>query len=175
MLATTIPQRFTVPSHAHVIAGVVCVALFFAFVVAVILADVFSGSVVTIGTICGAICVYLMLALLWGIVFAGMQRANPDSFKIEYAVDARTRAIADTDGDVLVHPHEFDELTYFSFVTLTTLGYGDIVPRTRMARMLAQLEAVTGQFYLAILVARLVALQIVHASRESQDKGELEK
>jgi len=115
-----------------------------------------------------------MLALLWGIVFAGMQRANPDSFRIEYATDARMRQIADNDSDVLVRPHELAELNYFSFVTLTTLGYGDIVPRTRMARMLAQLEAVTGQLYLAILVARLVALQIVHSSLNLQDKGEHE-
>jgi voltage-gated potassium channel Kch len=49
---------------------------------------------------------------------------------------------------------------YYSFVTLTTLGYGDIVPVSRVARMLAVGEAVTGQLYLTVLVARLVALQV---------------
>ncbi len=54
-------------------------------------------------------------------------------------------------------------LRYFSFMTLTTVGYGDIVPRGATARTLASLEAVTGQIYLMVLVARLVGLHIVHA------------
>ena len=174
VLATTIPQKFMVPHPAVVTASVVFAALFLAFVAAAILCDVLGGSRVSAGKICGAICVYLMLALLWGIVFAGMQLANPDSFRIEYAVDADARPAANTDDGVLVRQRELSELNYFSFVTLTTLGYGDIVPRTRMARMLAQLEAVTGQLYLAVLVAHLVALHIVHSSRELQDKGEHE-
>jgi voltage-gated potassium channel Kch len=55
------------------------------------------------------------------------------------------------------------ELRYFSFMTLTTVGYGDIVPHSTAARTLAGLEAVTGQIYLTVLVARLVGLHIVHA------------
>jgi voltage-gated potassium channel Kch len=57
------------------------------------------------------------------------------------------------------------QLRYFSFITLTTTGYGDIVPRSPLARTFAMLEAVMGQFYLAVLVARLVGLHIVHAPR----------
>jgi hypothetical protein len=174
VLATTVPQKFIVVHPAVMTASIVFVALFLAFVAVVILCDVLGGSCVSAGKICGAICVYLMLALLWGVLFAGMQRANPDSFRIEYAVDADVRPAGSTDDGALVRPRELAELNYFSFVTLTTLGYGDIVPRTRMARMLAQLEAVTGQLYLAVLVARLVALHIVHSSRELQDKGEHE-
>ena len=52
---------------------------------------------------------------------------------------------------------------YFSFVTLTTLGFGDVTPATILARTLVWLEAVTGQMYLAVLVARLVSLQIIHS------------
>ncbi len=55
---------------------------------------------------------------------------------------------------------------YFSFVTLTTLGYGDIVPTSATARMLAAAEAVTGQLYLAVLVARLVGLHISQSPRD---------
>jgi hypothetical protein len=61
------------------------------------------------------------------------------------------------------------ELVYFSFVTLTTLGYGDIVPKSELARVLATLQALTGQLYLAVLIARLVALHIVHSHDEAKD------
>ena len=54
------------------------------------------------------------------------------------------------------------QLRYFSFMTLTTVGYGDVVPRSSAARTMAVLEAVMGQFYLAVLIARLVGLHIVH-------------
>jgi hypothetical protein len=54
-------------------------------------------------------------------------------------------------------------MRYFSFITLTTVGYGDIVPHSPAARTLAALEAITGQIYLTVLVARLVGLHIVHA------------
>ncbi len=64
-----------------------------------------------------------------------------------------------------MHRHErLAQLIYFSMCTLTTVGYGDIVPVARFARTLAWLEAVTGQLYLAILVARLVGLQIANVS-----------
>ena len=67
------------------------------------------------------------------------------------------------------------EMVYYSFVTLTTLGYGDIVPVSPSARALATLEALTGQLYLTVLVARLVGLHITHASRrrsaEDQEKS----
>jgi hypothetical protein len=58
------------------------------------------------------------------------------------------------------------QLRYFSFVTLATVGYGDIVPHTPAARTLALLEAMLGQFYLVALVGRLVGLQIVHGNPE---------
>ena len=60
---------------------------------------------------------------------------------------------------------EFSDLIYFSFVTITTLGYGDITPVSRMAKNLAVLEAVWGQTYLAVLVARLVGLHLSSSGR----------
>ena len=57
-------------------------------------------------------------------------------------------------------------LLYYSFVTLTTLGYGDVMPRGDMARMLSVTEALIGQLYLVIFLARLVALYVVHVRRE---------
>jgi hypothetical protein len=61
-----------------------------------------------------------------------------------------------------------DRFTYFSFVTLTTLGYGDITPMTRAAKNLAALEAIFGQLYLAILIARLVGQQAL-GDKERED------
>ncbi len=60
------------------------------------------------------------------------------------------------------------QMRYFSFETLTTLGYGDIVPRSPAARMLATIEAVMGQIYLTVLIARLVGLHIAHASSSTR-------
>lgn len=60
---------------------------------------------------------------------------------------------------------EFSDIIYFSFVTITTLGYGDIIPVSRMAKNLALLEAVWGQTYLTVLVARLVGLHLSSSGR----------
>jgi voltage-gated potassium channel Kch len=62
------------------------------------------------------------------------------------------------------------QMRYFSFMTLTTVGYGDIVPHSAAARTLAALEAITGQIYLTVLVARLVGLHIVHAAHTSSSR-----
>ena len=61
-------------------------------------------------------------------------------------------------------------MRYFSFITLTTLGHGDIVPQSPVARTFATLEAVVGQIYLTVLVARLVGLHIVHANSSQSSK-----
>jgi hypothetical protein len=62
--------------------------------------------------------------------------------------------------------HALEDFRYYSFVTLSTPGYGDVVPVTPEARMLASLEAAAGQLYIAILVAGLVALQVAHAQSD---------
>jgi hypothetical protein len=63
-------------------------------------------------------------------------------------------------------------MRYFSFATLASVGYGDVVPHTQMARTMALLEAMLGQFYLVALIGRLVGLHIVHSdSRSRSDSG----
>ena len=62
----------------------------------------------------------------------------------------------------------FSEMYYFSFVTLTTLGYGDVLPISRVARSFATLEAVIGQLYLAVVIASLVGIQINQRARGKQ-------
>jgi hypothetical protein len=92
--------------------------------------------------VCAALCVYLLAGLAFGGFFAALDARAPGSLA----------------GASSTQPLGIDEAVYFSFVTLATLGYGDLVPVSTAARALAVLEAVFGQLYLAVLVARLVSL-----------------
>lgn len=71
-----------------------------------------------------------------------------------------------TDGSGLLSRASVKVLIYYSFTTLTTLGYGDILPLSPPARMFSALESVMGQIYLAVLIARLVGLHIIRLKRE---------
>ena len=107
---------------------------------------------VTIDTIAGAACAYTLLALVWGNIYVLLELLRPGSFLIPAAW--RMGPSGDP-GAALV---------YFSFVTLTTVGYGDITPVWPGAGGLAAAEAVVGQLYLAVTIARLVGL---HTSQRS--------
>jgi voltage-gated potassium channel Kch len=115
----------------------------------VVLTQVFRAGPVTSHRIMGAIAVYLLLGLAWGQTYFALALGSPGAFSLAHTISST--------------PHEW---MYFSFVTLTTVGYGDITPVSSVARTLAVMEALTGQLYPAILLARLVALE-VSAPRES--------
>ena len=103
---------------------------------------------VTTNVVCAALGLYLILGLWWGAVYTMLESLCPGSFS--------GHLIAQT-----ASPQEKAHfLNYFSFVTLTTLGYGDITPQTRGATGLCQAEAMIGQFFIAVLVARLVSVQV---------------
>jgi hypothetical protein len=109
-------------------------------------------------TVVGGICVYLLIGLCFAMVFIVMTSLAPGSFREgEHAI---VRSAADSSAHATT-------LLYFSFVTLTTLGYGDVSPASDMARMFAVSEALIGQLYLAIFVARLVALYVRPTRGES--------
>jgi voltage-gated potassium channel len=127
-------------------------ALFQALVVGAILAHVFKSTRITRETIAGAICAYLLIGAMWAHVFSIIENVAPGSFAYD-TIEAET-----TSGPEPIRD-QYDRFTYFSFVTLTTLGYGDITPVTRPAKNLAALEAIFGQLYLAVLIARLVGQQ----------------
>jgi len=129
----------------------VFVMTFFAFVGFHVLYAVLNDRRVTLDTIRGAVCVYFLTGIGWAYFYETLLSVDPNSFR--FTPDAFESAVA-THGSAIM------DTTYFSFVTLTTLGYGDIAPVTRPARLAACLEAVFGQFYLAVLVARLVALHV---------------
>jgi hypothetical protein len=131
------------PSHSMEIAialsGVVSVAT----LAYVVLAQVLRAGPVTKHRIMGAIAVYLLFGLAWGEAYLAVECWTPGSFSA-----AASAALI---------PQSW---MYYSFVTLTTVGYGDITPVSSLARSLAVLEALTGQLYPAILLARLVALEV---------------
>jgi hypothetical protein len=133
-------------------------ALFFAFITVLILATVLRDQTVTGDTISGALCVYFLIAMVWALLFALMDRTHPGSFQIT------TGEKMDMDPR---YPHSLPiaVFLYFSLITLSTVGYGDIVPLTSSARGLAALEGIVGQFYLAVLVARLVGLYTARGQR----------
>jgi hypothetical protein len=133
-------------------ASAVSIALF-ALVIWTILEVLIRAERVTTDTILGGVCVYLLLGSLWVTAFTLVENFQPGSFLLNGAPFVAERT----------EPFRYPEILYFSFVTLTTLGYGDINPVTPVARALATGEAIVGQLYVAIFVARLVGLHLAQA------------
>ncbi len=120
-------------------------------VIGIFLVRILSHRVVTMATISGALSVYLLIGVTWTILYVVLETVQPCSFNgIECATGMLPGAEPVTGAQ--------SALFYYSFVTLSTLGYGDISPATEAARTAASLEAVVGQLYLVVLVARLVGL-----------------
>jgi len=137
---------YLITVHYLVLVGKIFAVLFYVFMVVVILDYLFKETVITPDMIIGAICVYLLIGMIWASIFSIMELLQPGSFTIPESMIS-----------------ELSHFTYYSFVTLTTLGYGDITPITAPARSLALLEAVMGQLYIAILVARLVGIHVAQS------------
>jgi len=116
---------------------------FLGFIIFLILRHIFRQEDVTLETIYGAIVVYILIGLLWVFLYKMTEILHPGSFSIAAEIAASKKT-----------------MYYFSFVTLTTLGYGDITPATDPAKSLVMLEAVVGQMYIAVLIARLVGMHI---------------
>lgn len=129
---------------------------FLAFVAGAILQAILVRQRVTVDTVLGGICLYLILGMAWTVGYSYLEYTRPGSFEVA--------------GGPVPHPGREDEfriegMVYFSFVTLTTVGYGDIVPKTHPARTLAMAEAIAGSLYLAIFISRLVGLHLAHDRR----------
>lgn len=105
--------------------------------------NVFVMHRVDLNSLIGAFCVYLLIGLIWALLFRLLHFHGWASFSGNLAAQGR---------------EVFPDLLYFSFVTLASLGYGDITPIGGLPKTLAYLEAVIGQFYLAVMVASLVGV-----------------
>ena len=124
--------------------------LFCAYLAFVIIRYIFRSDKITLDLINGAICVYFLIGLMFSYIFTVLEEVTPGSFSMP-EVD-------------LTHIQHF---TYFSYVTLTTLGYGDITPLSNAARSLSILESMIGQLYIAVTIARLVGMHIAHSQKGS--------
>ena len=119
--------------------------LFLILTIIIATKQVVSLETINLHNIAGAICVYILLGIIWAVLYLLAYTLIPDSFS----------GIHESDQQILLH-----DFLYFSFVTLTTLGYGDLLPLSATAKTLAFVEAIFGQFYIATLVAGLVAVHI---------------
>lgn len=133
-------------------------ALFLVLVALSILHDLFRGSKVTGDKLAGAVCVYLLIALIWGYAFLITEFVTPESFSFTQGHERLQLWVS----------REFFPFFYFSLVTMTTVGYGDMAPVTTVARTLATTEALVGQIYLTILVARLVGMYLVYQQKPEE-------
>jgi hypothetical protein len=121
----------------------VCSVLFYVLTIAHLLYYVFQPEVMDADKLFGAASVYLMLGVTWAYLYSLIVAANPEAFRG-----------LETNGLVNI----MIQLIYFSFTTLTTVGYGDITPATSLTRMLANMEQITGTLFVAILIARLAGV-----------------
>jgi voltage-gated potassium channel len=138
-----------VPPPVFLTAGLVLIA----FVVANLLRFVLRAPSVNMDVLCASLSAYLMLGLLWTVAYWLVDQLTPGG------------AFAFNTNEGRQSIRGFNAF-YFSFVTLSTVGYGDITPVSKVARMLAAMEAMTGLLYVAVLIARLVAL---YSSPKSHD------
>jgi len=117
--------------------------------------ELFSIRRVTLDSISAAICAYLLLGIGWGFIFAVIELEHPGSFTAALLLPG-----VGPGSPILRALHNF---IYYSFVCLTTTGYGDIAPKSDIARVMSVLESIMGQMYLAILIARLVSLEVAQS------------
>jgi len=137
-------------------ASYLLLALFYGLLTVTFASQLAQFDKITPGVVYGALCVYLMVGLLWGSLYALLASLSPGSFSGVLL-----------EGDHVVYLHVYN---YFSMVTLTTLGYGDITPQTPGAAALCQLEAITGQLFIAVVVGWIVGNFVSEKNRHSENK-----
>jgi hypothetical protein len=119
--------------------------VYFSYITACLLRYIFSTKQVTLDMIFAAMCTYLLVGVVWMFIYSCIELSLPGSFSML--------------GDA-AYQAQLYQFLYYSFVTLSTLGYGDVTPLNDFAKSWVIIEAVIGQFYLAVVLARLVGLYI---------------
>ncbi|HTP41654.1 MAG TPA: potassium channel family protein [Nitrospiria bacterium] len=135
---------------ASISSALVCIGL----LAGVVMLQVFRKGPITGHRIQGAIAVYLLMGLIWALAYELVLLEVPGAFQ--------SAEMGERHGALM------PSLVYFSFVTLTTVGYGDITPVHPIVRSLSNLEALVGQLYPAILIGRLVAMEL--SARQSNSR-----
>lgn len=137
-------------------------SVFIGVSILIMLRNLFTQKIVSEDSVRGGIAVYLLIGCFWGILYQLVSVIDPGSF---------IRVTGNAGGDVRYL------LFYFSFTTLTTVAFGDILPANEIARVLAALEGISGVLFIAVFVAQLVSLHVFHKtvtkqSVQPQPKGE---
>lgn len=127
--------------------------LFFIFVTITILEHILKSEEVTIDTLYAAVCVYLLLGIMWASIYGFLEFIQPGAVFNDSFGDSNNKMST-------------NELLYYSYTTLTTLGFGDITSVTPVGRILSVLEAIFGQLYIAFLVARVVSIYTTNAMKK---------
>jgi len=126
---------------------------FYAFMTVAVFFEVIAERRVSSDTIYGAICVYLLVGITFGSLYDLVETLHPGSFQIN----------VETAGPAVIR---WRTLIFFSFMTLTTIGFGDVTPVTTQAQSLVSIEGVMGVLYVAVLIARVVG---IYAGRRSEE------
>lgn len=117
-------------------------AFFFIVSIYIFILHIFAETKVTFDTIQGGISIYLLIGIFWTFIYGIVATINSQAFNLT------------------INENSMKFLLYFSFTTLTTLGYGDVVPKSEWAMILSILEALTGQIFLVVFISRLVGFHV---------------
>jgi voltage-gated potassium channel len=153
-LGSLLTEHSELLTAAHVAA-----LIMMGYVIVLLLRGLLQVRLVDGETIAAALCAYVLMGVFWSIGYALVEGFHPGSFHLPENVSL------DFFGGRGV-----SYANYFSFVTLTTLGYGDITPKSDLTRMMAYMEAVVGQVFLVVLVARLVGMNVAQALQGEGDR-----
>ncbi|MEI8309576.1 MAG: ion channel [Verrucomicrobiota bacterium] len=149
-----------VTHHSWIPVQLIVQILFLSYVLRIVVRSVFRAKIITSDILCGAVSVYLLVGVLAGLVFVLIEYFSPGSFRVSnWTTDPVTQQ-----ASFIKDP---GWLLYFSFVTLTTVGYGDVLPASAVARSASVLVAVIGQVLLMVQIARLVGM---HVAQETESK-----
>ena len=140
-------------SWAHYVNLIVGLS-FYLFTTVIAFKALLTGNRIDLNMLMGSICVYILVGISWSIFYYFESVIHPGAFNGIIAGGSK---------------QQFTELLYYSYVTLSTLGYGDVTPVTPIARTLAFLEALFGQFYIAILVASFVGMHIARSHKNTEE------
>ncbi len=150
------------PTRGNMLLADVAVAIFLAYVIVVIYRAILKEASFSENNVAGAISVYLLIGVFWAVVYNIIAIVQPQSFS-----DFELQEV----GGMVRYAGGADFL-YLSFVTLTTLGYGDITPDTNLAQTAAWMEAVVGQLFVAVTIASLVGVQVADAMARNKERSD---
>ncbi len=135
------------------LSGITYAIPFYLFTTFHILYVIAKSKKVTANILYGAVCVYLLFGLVWASIYFMVEQISPGSFQFAEFADINGKA-------------GWGDFMYYSYVTLTNLGYGDITPVTARAKSFVILEAIIGVLYIAVMISRIVGLYITHRQKE---------